>query len=95
MEPIAEPPSRQPAPARRGPAAAPAPPQRARTRRPAGALRALRTLLLLALLCAIGAGAYVLINQGSDRSVQLREQVEGNVDQAVNEIQGLIEDNTR
>jgi serine/threonine protein kinase len=95
MEPIAEPPSRQPAPARHGPAAAPAPPQRARTRRPAGALRALRTLLLLALLCAIGAGAYVLINQGSDRSVQLREQVEGNVDQAVNEIQGLIEDNTR
>jgi hypothetical protein len=52
-------------------------------------------LLLVALLCAIGAGAYVLIDQGSSRSVQLREQVEGNVDQTVDEIRGLIEDNTR
>jgi len=93
MEPIAEPPRREP-PAARRPAPA-APPQRARTRRPGGALRALRTLLILALLCAIGAGAYVLIDQGSQRSVQPREQVEGNVDQAVDEIQGLIEDNTR
>jgi eukaryotic-like serine/threonine-protein kinase len=93
MEPIAEPPRREPPAARRAAPAAPAAP--ARTRRPGGALRALRTLLILALLCAIGAGAYVLTDQGSQRSVQLREQVEGNVDQAVDEIQGLIEDNTR
>ena len=91
MEPIAEPP--RAAPARR---AAPAPaPQRVRGRRPGGALRALRTVLILALLCAIGVGAYVLIDESGQRSVQLRERVEGNVDQAVDEIEGLIEDNTR
>jgi len=27
--------------------------------------------------------------------VQLRERIEGNVEQAVDELQGLIEDNTR
>jgi serine/threonine protein kinase len=91
MEPIAEPP--RPAPARR---AAPAPAaQRARARRPGGFLRALRTLLVLALLAAIGVGAYVLVDQTGQRGVELREQVKGNVDQAVDEIQGLIEDNTR
>jgi serine/threonine protein kinase len=92
MEPIAEPPRREPPPARRP---APAAPQRARKRRPGGGLRALRTLLILALLFAIGAGAYVLLDQGSQRGVELREQVEGNVSQAVDEIQALIEDNTR
>jgi serine/threonine-protein kinase len=91
MEPIAEPP--RPAPARRPAPAAAA--QRARKRRPGGFLRALRTLLILALLAAIGVGAYVLLDQTGQRGVQLREQVEGNVDQAVDEIQGLIEDNTR
>ncbi|HKH16792.1 MAG TPA: protein kinase [Solirubrobacteraceae bacterium] len=94
MEPIAEPP-RPAAPARR-PAAAPArAPERARKRRPGGALRALQTLLILALLFAIGAGAYALIDQTGQRGVELRERVEGNVDQAVEELQGLIEDNTR
>jgi serine/threonine protein kinase len=91
MEPIAE--SPRPAPARR-PAPAPAA-QRARARRPGGFLRALRTLLVLALLAAIGVGAYVLVDQTGQRGVELREQVKGNVDQAVDEIQGLIEDNTR
>jgi serine/threonine protein kinase len=79
MEPIAEPPRPQP-----------------RRRRGAGGfLRALRTLLILALLTAIGVGAYVLLDQTGQRSVQLRERVQGNVDQAVDEIEGLIEDNTR
>jgi eukaryotic-like serine/threonine-protein kinase len=96
MEPIAEPPP-PPAQRRRPAAAAPAAPprQRARQRRPGGVLRALRTLLILALLVVIGIGAYTLADQTGQRSVELREQVEGNVDQAVDEIQGLIEDNTR
>ena len=91
MEPIAEPPRpaqrRRPAPAPRRLSAAGA----AR----AASLRALRTLLILALLAVIGIGAYTLVDQGGERGVELREQVEGNVDQAVDEIQGLIEDNTR
>ncbi len=90
MEPIAEPP--RPA-QRRRPAAAPQPARRAR--RSGSALRALRTLLLVALLCGVGAGVYVLATQTGQQGVQLRERVEGNVDQAVDEIQGLIEDNTR
>jgi hypothetical protein len=52
-------------------------------------------LLILALLGAIGVGAYMLVDQTGQRGVQLRERVEGNVDQAVDEIQGLIDDNTR
>jgi serine/threonine protein kinase len=90
IEPIAEPP--RPAQRRR---AATAPPPQRRQRRRGGGLRALRTLLLLALLAAIAIGAYALVDQGSRRGVELREQVEGNVEQAVDEIQGLIEDNTR
>ena len=89
MEPIDEPP--RPAQRRR---AAPAPPPQ-RRKRPGGAGRALRTLLLLALLAVIGIGAYTLATQGGERGVELREQVEGNIDQAVDELQGLIEDNTR
>jgi eukaryotic-like serine/threonine-protein kinase len=91
MEPIAEPPPR-PAQRRR---AAPAPPPQRRARRPGGFLRALRTLLILALLLVIGVGAYVLVNDGAQRGAELRRQVEGNVERAVDEIQGLIEDNTR
>jgi serine/threonine-protein kinase len=90
IEPIAEPP--RPAQRRR---AATAPPPQRRQRRRGGGLRALRTLLLLALLAAIAIGAYALVDQGSRRGVELREQVEGNVEHAVDEIQGLIEDNTR
>jgi hypothetical protein len=37
----------------------------------------------------------VLVGESGQRGVQLREQVRGNVDQAVDEIQTLIEDNTR
>ena len=93
MEPIAEPaPARPP---QRRPAAAPAPPAKRRERRPGGAVRALRTVLILALLAGIGFGAYTLATEGGQRGVELREQVEGNVDRAVDEIQGLIEDNTR
>jgi len=91
MEPIAEPPR----PAQRRRPAAPAAQPARRRRRSGGALRALRTLLVLALLCAVGVGVYTLATETGERGVQLREQVEGNVDQAVDEIQGLIEENTR
>ena len=35
------------------------------------------------------------MTESSQRGVQLKEQVEGNVDRAVQEIQDLISDNTR
>ena len=70
-------------------------PAQAAPRRPGGALRAVRNLLLVALLAGVAAGAYVLITDSSARGVQLKEQVEGNVDQAVQEIQDLLSDNTR
>ena len=77
-----------------------APPRRgARGPAPRGAPAApcgrCRTLLLLALLCGVGVGVYTLATETGQQGVQLRERVEGNVDQAVDEIQGLIEDNTR
>jgi len=94
LEPIAEPPRRAQAPRSAPPRRAAAAPAAAR-RRPGGVARALRALLILALLAAIGVGAFVLADQSGRRSVQLREQVEGNVERAVDELQGLIEDNTR
>jgi eukaryotic-like serine/threonine-protein kinase len=95
MEPIAEPPAPARPAQRRRPAAAPAPPAQRRERRPGGSAHALRTVLILALLAAIGSGAYAIATEGGQRGVELREQVEGNVERAVEEIQGLIEDNTR
>jgi eukaryotic-like serine/threonine-protein kinase len=92
LEPIAEP----AAPPRRQPArpAAAAPPAQQR-RRPDGAWRTIRTLLILALLAGVAAGAYVLVSETGQRSVQLKEQVEGGVDRAVQEIEDLISDNTQ
>jgi eukaryotic-like serine/threonine-protein kinase len=93
MEPIDEP---TPAPARGRPArAAAAAAPAARPRRRGGALRALRTLLILAVLAAAGVGAYLVVTQSTERGVQLKEQIEGDVDQAVQEIRDLIEENTR
>jgi serine/threonine-protein kinase len=88
LEPIAEPPRR---PAR----AAAAPPVAAPRPRPGSAWRAIRTLLLLAMLAAVAAGAYVLVNESGQRGVQLKQQIEGDVNQAVQEIQDLIDKNTR
>jgi eukaryotic-like serine/threonine-protein kinase len=92
LEPIDEPPSPpRRAPARAAAAAAPA----ARRRRPSNAVRALRALLLLAVLAAIGVGAYVLTTETGQRGVQLKEQIQGDVNQAVQEIEDLINENTR
>ena len=93
MEPIAEPaaPSRRPAPA---PAAA-AQRRPERRRRPGGAGRALRAVLILVLLAALAVGAFVLITSGSERGVQLREDVQGDVEQSIQQLEDLIRDNTR
>jgi serine/threonine-protein kinase len=93
MEPIAEPP-RRPAPAppvakRAAAAAAPA----ARRRR--SSFGALRGLIMLLLVAAIAVGVYVLATSQSPRSAQLREDVSGNVQQTVDQVKGLIDDNTR
>jgi serine/threonine-protein kinase len=93
LEPIAEPappPRRQPARA-----AAATPPPAAQRRRPGGAWRTIRALLIAVLLAAVAAGAYVLVSETGQRSVQLKERVEGGVDQAVQEIQDLISENTQ
>jgi eukaryotic-like serine/threonine-protein kinase len=94
LEPIDEPPRAAP---RRPPAAAPAAPAapRDRRKRGRGAWRTIRTLLVLALFAAVAVAAYVVATEGSQRGIQLKEQIEGDVNQAVDEIQQLIEDNTR
>jgi hypothetical protein len=97
MEPVQEAP---PARARREPpAGAPAPARRPdRTRPPqkrGAGLRRLVSLLLLVAGVAAGAVAYTVINDASERGVQLKEQVQGDVEQTVQEIQDLIEDNVR
>jgi eukaryotic-like serine/threonine-protein kinase len=93
LEPIDEPP--RPQPARRSPAARPAAAPAQAARRPGGAWRALRTVLILAVLAAAAVGAYVVVTESGQRGVQLKEQVQGDVQQAVDEIQDLISDNTR
>jgi len=86
MEPLDEP-DRAP-PARRAPAAAAAaPPRRRRSFRP--------LLLLLVVLALLGAGIAVIASQSGGRTVELREQVEGTADQAVDELRRLIDENTR
>src|SRR5215218_10080796 len=90
LEPLDEP----SAPPRRPPArAAAAPP--ARSKRPGGAWPTIRTLLILALFAAVPVGAYVPVSESGQRGVQLKEQIQGDVDQAVDEIQQLIDENTR
>jgi serine/threonine-protein kinase len=89
LEPIAEP----PAPARRPAAAAAARQPAPRRRRGAGATA--RAILLAVLLAALAAGAFVLVTQGSERQVQLKEEIRGGVEQSVQEIEDLIRDNTR
>ena len=92
LEPIDEPP---PAPPRRQSARPAATPPPARRKRPGGAWRAIRTLLIVVMLAAVAAGAYVVVSEGGRRGVQLKEDVQGDLDQTVDEIRQLIEDNTR
>jgi serine/threonine-protein kinase len=87
LEPLDEPPTRAP---RRAPAA---PPPRRKKKSGAG-LRLFVGLLIVLALAAAGVAAYQALESSGDGSVQLREEVRGNVDDAVGELRGLIEDNT-
>jgi serine/threonine protein kinase len=91
LEPLPEAPAPAPRrPSRRAPAP---PPQRRRKRR--GGLRAMVSIVLLLALAAIGFGAYQAINDTSAQAIRLRDDVQGTVEQAVEELKGLIQDNTR
>jgi serine/threonine-protein kinase len=87
MEPLDE-----PTPPRRAPRGAPpAPPPR---RRGSG-LRVLIAVLLVLALAAAGIVAYRASEDSGQRGAQLRENVRGQVDRAVDELRGLIQDNTQ
>ena len=94
LEPLDEPPRRRAARPRRG---------RRRRRsasagaRPRSATRSARLIALVLLLGVIVLGVlgYQLVQDSTDRAVQLREDVRGNVQDAVDEIKGLIDDNTQ
>jgi len=88
LEPLDEPPRRRP-PARAAQAAAPA---RGRKRSP---FRAVFALVLLLGVIVIGVLAYQLVQDGTHKAVQLREEVRGGVQDAVDQFKGLVEDNTR
>ncbi|MEO8687377.1 MAG: protein kinase [Solirubrobacteraceae bacterium] len=89
LEPLEEPPRRRP-PAR---AAAPVPAARRRKRR--SPFRAVFALVLLLGVIVVGVIAYQAVQNNANRAVQLRENVRGGVQDAVDEIKGLIDDNTR
>jgi serine/threonine protein kinase len=90
LQPIDEPtPPPRRAPARRASAPPPAP------RRRGGGLRPWLALLVILALVAGGLAAYQAVGDAGTKSVQLRERVRGNFDTAVEELKGLIEDNTR
>jgi serine/threonine protein kinase len=91
LEPLDEPPRRR-EPARR--ASAPPPPQQ-RRRKKRNPLRGVFALVLLLAVVVLGVLAYQLVQDSTNRAVQLREDVRGGVSDAVDEIKGLIEDNTR
>ena len=88
LRPIEEPRRREPARAAAPAAAAPA-----RKRR--SPFRAVFALILLLGAIVIGVLGYQLVQDTSNRAVQLREDVRGDVQEAVDEIKGLIDDNTR
>jgi serine/threonine protein kinase len=94
LEPIDEPP-RHREPARRGSVAPPAEPRRAAPRQRRNPLRGVVLLVVLLALAVAGVLAYQTVQDNTDRAVQLREDVRGGVQDAVDEVKGLIEDNTR
>jgi hypothetical protein len=46
-------------------------------------------------LAAAGFAGYQAVNDSSSKSVQLREDVRGQVDSAIEQLRGLIEDNSQ
>jgi serine/threonine-protein kinase len=94
MEPIDEPPASMPPPARRGggPRRAPAPvPQRSQG---GGAGKWVALLVVLALIVG-GLALYQSTNGSGGGQVRLRPNVSGKVQDAVNQLRGLVQDNTR
>jgi serine/threonine protein kinase len=88
LEPLDE-----PAPPRRPPARrATAPPPRKRS---GSGLRLVVGLLVVLALAAAGFAGYQALDSGGDRGVQLRENVRGKAQDAIDELRGLIEDNTQ
>ena len=87
LEPLDE-----PAPARRPPRrAAAAPPPRRKDR---GGVGKWVALLLVLALAAAGFAGYQALQDSGGSGPELREDVQGQVDEAVDELRGLIEDNT-
>jgi serine/threonine protein kinase len=86
LEPLAETAAPRRAP-RRAPAAPP-PPRRG------GGMKLWLGLLVVLALAAAGIVGYQALEDAAGGSIQLREDVRGQVDDAVGELRGLIEDNT-
>ena len=76
----------------RADASAPPP---ARKKKSGSGTRLFVGLLVVLALVAAGIVGYQALESSSSKSVQLREDVRGNVDNAVEELRGLIEDNTQ
>jgi serine/threonine-protein kinase len=91
LEPLPE----ETAPRRTRPTAAPARRRAAPPRRRGSGLRLWLGLLLLLAVAAAGIAAYQAAQGGMQRGVQLKENVQGRVQDAVNEVRALIEDNTQ
>jgi eukaryotic-like serine/threonine-protein kinase len=89
LEPLDEP----SAPPRRAPARRQAPPPR-KKKSGSGARLFVGLLVVLALVVG-GLAAYQAINSSSSKSVQLRQDVKGQVNDAIEQLRGLIDDNTQ
>jgi eukaryotic-like serine/threonine-protein kinase len=93
LEPIDEPPRRRPS---APPPREAAPRQRARPpKKRRNPLRGLVALVMLLAVVVVGVIAYQALQDGSNQAVQLRENIRGNVQDAVDEVKSLIDDNTR
>jgi eukaryotic-like serine/threonine-protein kinase len=94
LEPIDEPPRRRP------PSVAPprdAAPRRraAQPRKRRNPLRGMVALVALLAVVVVGVIAYQALQDGSNQAVRLKENVRGNVQDAVDEVKSLIDENTR
>jgi eukaryotic-like serine/threonine-protein kinase len=89
LEPLDEP----SAPPRRAPARRQAPPPR-KKKSGSGARLFVGLLVVLALVVG-GLAAYQAVNSSSSKSVQLRQDVKGQVNDAIEQLRGLIDDNTQ
>jgi eukaryotic-like serine/threonine-protein kinase len=89
-------PSRRPAPAPTAPPPTSGPPRAAqRGRRRRGRLRRFLTMLLILVLLVAGAAAAIIGTSNDSGSVQLRQYAGHKAQELIDEIQQLVEDNTR